>query len=135
MFINIFKRVYCNYLLESVVKKIRPKGRILRRDCCVGYSPQNPGYTVHPTFRVSRTLSVLPFRVAWASESIYKSYLEIITALSMIASGVKASGSAPRTLAAIAGLKPETRAVPLLSNLTGTLLPAFKFQNTTFGSA
>ena len=53
----------------------------------------------------------------------------------MIASGVKLSRSAFKTLLTIEGEKPDTSATPRSSYLTGTLSAAFRFQNTILGIA
>lgn len=59
--------LYCNYLLYRTVKKIDPKGPIL---VFLGKEIPIPGYTAHPTFRVSRTQIVHLFRVVWACELV-----------------------------------------------------------------
>ena len=62
------------YGVEILAKKIAPEGaKLVGRDFCVRNSPQNPGYTAHPTFRVSRMLDSQP-RLRWAS-----SYLQSVT--------------------------------------------------------
>jgi hypothetical protein len=54
----------------------------------------------------------------------------------MIDSGEKLSMSHDNKGLTIAGLKPDTKAVPDLSNFTGAFpYEAFKFQNITFGKA
>ena len=55
-------RLHYNYLLESTVKKIHPKGRILVI-VLLCRDTNNPGYTAHPAFRVSRTQTVHSLRM------------------------------------------------------------------------
>jgi len=61
------------YSADNVAKKIAPKGAKLMISFFVSGNLPNPGYTAHPTFRVSRMLDSQP-RLRWAS-----SYLQSVT--------------------------------------------------------